>query len=335
MNKIPVIETAADFRRHFEKKFWRELAVNICRRHRINFQNLSRSNHGENVVFLLDDKFILKIYTPFRNGFGREKAALEFISETRQKNGSASRQLLKTPEIIGEGKIENFDYLILTLLEGELMTREIWLTLNKNEQTRVITQLAHGLRVLHSISTIASAPEKINFDWREFLARQAESVLERQKNAGANPEWLESLPKYLEKNLPLLECENQAAEKFLHGDVHFGNLRLSRTEGNWSITGLFDFADSLKGFHEYDFVAPGVLMIQGQGELQREFFRAYGYQENEINEVLRRRLMLLTILYECSDLRKYALRLKPEALGYTLLQLEKAIWSFVKERKRM
>ncbi|HEX8251485.1 MAG TPA: hypothetical protein VF599_25145, partial [Pyrinomonadaceae bacterium] len=87
-------------------------------------------------------------------------------------------------------------------------------------------------------------------------------------------------------------------------------------------------ADSLKGFHEYDFVAVGVLMIQGQGALQREFFRAYGYAENEINETLRRRLMLLTILYECSNLRKYALRLKPEAVDLTLDELERAIWNF-------
>lgn len=69
-------------------------------------------------------------------------------------------------------------------------------------------------------------------------------------------------------------------------------------------------------------------MIQGQGELQREFFRAYGYAENEIDETLRRRLMLLTILYETADLRRYAVRLKPEAVNFTLDELERAIWNF-------
>ena len=48
-------------------------------------------------------------------------------------------------------------------------------------------------------------------------------------------------------------------------------------------------------------------MIQGQGELQREFFRAYGYAESEINEELRKRQMLLAMFYECSDLRRYAI----------------------------
>jgi len=105
-------------------------------------------------------------------------------------------------------------------------------------------------------------------------------------------------------------------------------LHLDKKNGKWQISGLFDFADSLKGFHEYEFVAVGVLMIQGQGELQREFFRVYGYKDSEINEDLRKRLMLLTILYECSSLRRYALRLKPQAVDFTLDELERAIWSF-------
>jgi hypothetical protein len=38
--------------------------------------------------------------------------------------------------------------------------------------------------------------------------------------------------------------------------------------------------------------------------------------------------MLLTVLYECSDLRKYAMRLAPEAVDFTLRELEAAIWTF-------
>jgi hypothetical protein len=44
--------------------------------------------------------------------------------------------------------------------------------------------------------------------------------------------------------------------------------------------------------------------------------------------------MLLTILYECSDLRKYALRLRPEAVNFTLEELERAIWNFIKRGEK-
>ncbi len=69
-------------------------------------------------------------------------------------------------------------------------------------------------------------------------------------------------------------------------------------------------------------------MVQGKREMQRAMLLAYGYREAQIDLNLRARLMLLTVLYECSDLRKYALRLAPEAMRLTLDELEAAIWTF-------
>ncbi|HEY0048236.1 MAG TPA: aminoglycoside phosphotransferase family protein [Pyrinomonadaceae bacterium] len=316
MISIPLITKTEDFERHFSAGFWRDFAGIICRRHNLSFQNPQRAGGTEHIVFFVDNAFVIKIYTPFRGGFGREKAGLEF---------ARNKTSLITPEILFEGEIEGFKYLILNRLEGVSMTRESWLGLETRKQARIVSQLSAGLKELHSHDARA-----IDFDWQKFIAHQAASVVERQKAGGASPEWLERLPDYLEESLPLLpkDCE----DVFLHGDVHFGNLCLVEKRGKWSISGLFDFADSLKGFHEYDFLAVGVLMIQGQGALQREFFRAYGYAENEIDAGLRRRLMLLTILYECSNLRKYALRLKPEAVDLTLDELERAIWNFCDNR---
>ena len=309
------ISDAKDFTLHFKSELWQDAAAQICRRHNLSFAHLQRAENGEHVVFLVDERFIIKIYKPSGKGVEREKSALVFV----QKKTS-----LPVPEILFEGEIEGFKYLVLTQQEGALMTRENWLELEKSEQIRVVAQLAVGLKELHSHDARA-----IDFDWEKFVGRQTATVVDRQKANGANAEWLERLPSYLEEHMKLLP-ENRAPV-FIHGDVHFGNLRLIKRNGKWQISGLFDFADSLKGFHEYDFVAIGVLMIQGQDEVQREFFRAYGYAESAIDVDLRRRLMLMTILYEISDLRKYALRLKPEAVRYTLDELEKNIWSFMRK----
>ncbi|MGC2236986.1 MAG: phosphotransferase [Pyrinomonadaceae bacterium] len=307
--KIPPFN---DFQLHFRDDIWLDVAKTICRRHNLPFRNLKRSEHGENIVFLVDNTSVIKIYTPFRKGFQREKAALRLI---QNKNS------LPLPVILFEGEIEGLNYLVTNQHEGILMTREIWLGLSTRDQVEIISQLAEILRELH-----LREAETINFDWQSFIGHQALTAFERQKAKGANAEWLERLPFYLEENLKLLP--KSGANVFLHGDVHFGNLRFMQANGRWKISGLFDFADSLKGFHEYEFVAVGVLMIQGQKEIQREFFLSYGYKENELDEAFRRRLMLLTILYECSDLRKYALRLKPEAINYTLDELEKSVWAF-------
>jgi len=310
---FPFIENEKDFARYFLSDIWLNAAENICQRHLISYRSLHRAESGEHVVFLVDDRLIIKIYAPFRNGFRREKSGLEF---------ARGKTNLPIPEILFEGEIETFNYLVLTQQRGVLMSREIWLGLETRKQSKVVSELAAGLKELHLHNS-----EAIDFDWQNFIRHQAVVTFERQQSHGVNSKALERLPGYLEENLKLLPKDNSPV--FLHGDIHFGNLRLIETNGNWRISGLFDFADSLAGFYEFDFVAIGVLMIQGQGELQKEFFRAYGYKENDINEALRRRLMLLTILYDCSDLRRYALRLKPEAVDYTLDELERAIWAFV------
>ena len=292
------------------KENWLEAARRICRKHSLAFNQIKRAAQSESIIFLVDNRYIIKIYNPLRNGLQREKTALE-----------NARTSLKIPEIKAFGKIENYDYLITTQLEGEMMPRDIWLRLEEREQNNVLTQLAGGLREFHQ-----SDDSKIDFDWDKFVELQAVTCFERQKACQVNHKVLSEIPPYLEENLKLLPRKIKPV--FMHGDVHFGNLRLLKNNGKWQILGLFDFADSLKGFYEYEFLAIGILMIQGQGNLQREFFRAYGYADSEINEQLRKRLMLLTMFYECSDLRRYAIRLRPEAVDYSLLELEQAIWNF-------
>jgi len=308
---FPAILTAEDFSIHFRDDFWLDFVKEICRRHNISGNFPKRAKHGESVVFLLGESYVVKIYIPNKNGMRREKSALEF-----------AKTCFKLPELIAFGQIENFDYLIMTQIAGESMTRDIWLTLEKGECLQILSELARGLTELHGSETA-----QIDFDWHKFIESQAENCVERQRMCGVNSQILESLPVFLETNLKLLPVNFE--QVFLHGDVHFGNLRFKQRNGRWQISGLFDFADSLRGFHEYDFLAIGVLMIQGQGDLQREFFRAFGYADSEIDETLRRRLMLLTCFYEWSDLRRYAVRLRPEAVNYSLEKLEKAIWNFV------
>jgi aminoglycoside phosphotransferase (APT) family kinase protein len=209
----------------------------------------------------------------------------------------------------------------MTQLSGSLMMREDWLLLSEKEQTAFVCKLATGLKQIHELDATSFVS-----DWAEFVEDRAETFIKRQISHGVNEKIIKVLPEFIEENLKLIP--KHCPPVFMHSDVHFGNILISKTNGEWQISGLFDFADSRCGFHEYDFLAVGLLINQGQGKLQREFFKAYGYAEHELDETFRKRLMMLTMLYETSDLRRYALRLKPEAVEYTLDELEKGIWSF-------
>ncbi|MDQ3710913.1 MAG: aminoglycoside phosphotransferase family protein [Acidobacteriota bacterium] len=310
--KFPIITNKEEFDEHFQSRVWLDAAKQICRRHQISFTRLKRSENGEHIVFLIDDSFVIKIYRPFRRCFEREKKALEFVG---------GRTNFKIPEIVQIGEIEGFNYTLMTQLSGVAMTRAAWLTLPRNEQVAVVAELAVGLKTIHSLDA-----DSFDCDWSEFVEDRANTFVERQIARDVNSQVIESLPAFIETNLKLLPKDFRTV--FLHGDVHFGNLRFQKSGGEWQISGLFDFADSRCGFHEYDFLAVGILMIQGQAEIQREFFKSYGYHENQLDKSFRKRLMMLTMLYETSDLRRYAQRLKPEAVDFTLEELERAIWSF-------
>ncbi|HKR00591.1 MAG TPA: aminoglycoside phosphotransferase family protein [Pyrinomonadaceae bacterium] len=313
--KLPQISNTADYQRHFNDDIWRSVAASICARHNLPHSALRRAPQGENIIFLVDSALVIKIYTPLRRGYAREKSALEFAE---------GKLGINTPALLHTGEIEGWSYLVMTQLAG-LPMREVWPGVEARERIEIVSRLGRALKNLHSHAAPLADPA-LNPGWHKFIERQAETSLERQRAAGANSQWLESLPAYIEARLGLLPETSEPV--LLHGDVHPINVLLAQEGGRWQISGLFDFADSLCGFHEYEFVAPGVLMVQGNRDLQRALLLAYGYEESELNLNLRARLMLLTVLYECSDLRKYALRLRPEAVNFTLDELEAAIWTF-------
>ena len=315
--ELPVIASAADYERHFNDDLWQEVAAVICARHRLPYTSLRRLLQGENIIFFVDERLVIRIFAPFRSQYVRETAALEFAATARLG--------VETPQVMHAGELEGWPYLVMTRLAGRPM-RDVWSEVETCNRHEIVARLGVALRQLHTPPAPPSEAA-LNRDWLGFVGRQARGAVERQRACGANPEWLESLPGYIAARLELLPTRYEPV--LLHGDVHPGNLLLAERDGRWQVTGLFDFGDSLCGFHEYEFVAPGVLMVQGRGELQRTFLLAYGYREAELDSNLRARLMLLTVLYECSDLRKYALRLAPDALDLTLSELERAIWKFV------
>lgn len=311
--KLPDIKNEQDFNAHFQSEIWLDAAKQICLRHNIFSDEINRAVGSDHIVFLIGNSLVLKIYRPFRNCFERETKALDFV---------CGKTEIKTPEIAHSGEFEHFRYVLTTQISGKPFTRNDWLHIPEKTQIDFISKLAAGLKQIHALDAAT-----FDCDWTAFVKERAETFIQRQIAHGVNEKIIKVLPKFIEENLKLVPTEKRTV--FMHADVHFGNLRVMNENGNLQISGLFDFADSRRGFYEYDFLAVGVLMIQGQGKLQREFFKAYGYAEKDLDEQMRKRLMMLTMLYETADLRRYAMRLKPEAVDFSLDELEKGIWSFL------
>src|SRR6266705_537095 len=252
--KLPFISDSVEYGLHFKDDVWPQVAATICQRHRLPYASLRRSPDGENIIFFVDETFVVKIFAPFRENYLREKEALDFAQ------GKLS---IRTPELIQTGDIEGWSYLVMRQLAGHA-SREVWTSMNRRDRLGIVSHLGVAMRELHTHA--APLQTALNRDWPGFIEHQALESVERQRSCGAKPEWLESMPAYIAERLALLP-PNRAV--FLHGDIHAGNLLLTQAGGCWKINGLIDFGDSLCGLQEYEFVAPGVLMVQGDRELQR------------------------------------------------------------------
>jgi len=89
--KLPFISDAVEYGLHFKDDVWPQVAAIICKRHRLPYASLRRSPDGENIIFFVDETFVVKIFAPFRENYLREKEALDFAQ------GKLS---IKTPELM-------------------------------------------------------------------------------------------------------------------------------------------------------------------------------------------------------------------------------------------
>ncbi len=288
------------------------IARKICASYGLPEQNLVRVQSSDHAVFFVDEELALKIYNGKRNCFERERRALELV---------VGRLAFSTPQIVHSGTFEGFEFLIQTRVSGETLTRTDFLALPFSYQMQIVESLAEELRRLHSLNIDGWCS-----DWSKYIDDQLSTFVSRQIEHGVNSKIIDQLPAYIRDSIALLPKKDMC---FLHGDIHLGNLCFNQQGGVPKVSGLFDFADSRVGCPEYDMLAVGLLIIQGERELQRKFFSAYGYAESELDAEMRRRMMMLTMTYETSDLRRYALRLRSDAVNLDLYQLEEAIWNFV------
>lgn len=311
------ISQATNFESYFFDHAWEAVAVEICRRHSISYMELNRAEAGENVVFLVDNSFIVKMFDWFSR-YSRELRALTIAQ---------GRCQIKIPSLLYNGEINGWFYVVTTQLAGRALYTS-WNSVTTHDQLEIVSAVGVALRQLHSWEVGLTATEAIDIDNSlGRIERKLALALDREKVRERNPCWLGTLPAFIDKNLCLLP--NDYKRVLLHGDLHPGNFLLDVENGQRKVVGLIDFADARSGFHEYDLIKPAMDMAFGSRTLQRTLLLAYGYQEKELDVRLRRRLMLLTILHDSSIWEEAVQRLGPWADNRTLEDLETQIWNFI------
>ncbi|OIK15610.1 hypothetical protein BIV60_08685 [Bacillus sp. MUM 116] len=273
------------------QEFWNEKMIGILTQWGKNFTCLKRYSYGANIVYNCDDKLVIKLFPDHLNDqFIRELAVLEAIQE--------KVKIVETPRLIHHGSFEGWSFIIMTLVEGELLI-DIWYELSFDEKINLSKDLAKTIKEFHRIP-LNGLEKTLPNNWREFIEHQFRNMKAYHQSLGLDESFLKELELYVEE----FYLEKNPKKTLLTGEYTPYNLLMNQVDGKWKLNGVIDFADCFLGDADYDLLGPILFMFNSNQPLIYAFLDSYGYPG--LNDYLQKKLMSYAILHRFSDLSFFA-----------------------------
>ena len=223
----------------------------ICRRHNLDAGTLQRESVGFNIVFRVDGA-VIKVYCNlWPEDYRAERASLLSVSN------------LPVPRILSDGRVDNWNYLVLSELEG-IPIGKIWDDLQIEQKTDLLCQLGVLIRTLHAQDPGAN----LRNDWEKFIRQRVRCAYDHH---GVEEPWKSWIRDRLSHRMPLDD-----ASVLLHADITDEHVLLTEGADSWVINGLIDFGDAKIGHPHYDFLAPIAYLTFGEPKLTEVFLESYG-----------------------------------------------------------
>ena len=282
----------------------------IAQRHGLGRATRRRYDSGSVPVYALGEQHVLKLFPPDQVAFANvESRVLAFVAE---------KLPLPTPAIKAVDALEDWHYILMTQLRGARAS-QVWPAFSALERDRLADHLGHSLSALHALGVTALEP--IEPRWDKFVAAQLASAVDRQRDRGLAPQWLEQIPDFLERWRPA----PGGARALLHTEVMREHLMVELAADGWRLSGLFDFEPAMVGDPAYEFASVGLFVACGDARFLRRTLRAYGKPQADIDDGLACRYMACALLHRYSNLPWYLQRLPPQG-ETTLEQLAQQRW---------
>lgn len=293
----------------------KEIAQTIISHHSLPAGSLELFSEGTNIVFSYNRDYVVKIYPPMH--------IEQYKSEALLTEYLVGKLTVKTPDILYQGEIANWPYLIMTQLEGELL-ETLWEKLSYDNKISIIRELGALIKEVHGLPT--NGLEEIDCHWEQFITQQIQHCVAQHQMKKLPLQLLQQMLDYLK---PIQE-RVKTIEKpvILTGEYTPMNMLVKQIKGVWRISGLIDFGDAMLGLPQYDLLGPGAFLIQGDKRLLREFLMAYGYAENQLTHELSHQLTALMLLHKYSNLEAQIRIENWQNKINSISELEQLVWGF-------
>ncbi len=274
--------------------YWHAYVVAICARHGLECHDVRAGLPGTNVVFLVDQRYAVKLYS---NLFG---GSYSFAAERECYAMIAAAQAIAAPALIASGELFDstggwpWPYLVTSLLPGMSLGESA--TLPDSNQLALATWLGIFLQRIHGLPLAQNL--HLHADWGDFLAflhHQRAHVVEQHTRWGVLPlHLIAELEHYLP---PITQLVDQThPPRLLHCDLNADHVLGEYVEGQWLPSGVIDFGDARVGAPTYELVALHLGLFRGNKTLLDAALSAYADPLLLVD--LPRRAMAYTLLHE-------------------------------------
>ena len=258
----------------------------MAERHGIPAAPLARERLGTNIVFAAGPRHLVKLYPPLWAGERAvERAALVHV---------AGRLSVPTPEVVAEGELDGWAYLVLTRVAG-VPLEGAWPGLDEGARERAARragELVAEHRALPLPAPGVPAPE-----WPAFVRERAELARAKLAASRRAAAWSRELDAFL---APLRAELEGAPPVFLNADVTEEHVFVA-PDGSGRVVGLVDLADAMAGAAEYDLVSFAVFLAGAGRAPLGAFLSGAGVAPGQRGPALARRLTAWALLHRYAD----------------------------------
>lgn len=313
--QLPSNLSVREFDQSFRLKpeLWRSAVIECCDKHGIVSEDFVAYSEGTNLVASVNSSHIIKIFPPFlKHQWDSEHRVL------RHLNGKIT---IDIPDLVADGKrSDGWHYVIVTKLEG-ITFEGVWHQFSLSEKRKILKQVGQIMKSVHQVEV--GELKSLQPDWSLFLKAQKEKAIERHRRLNMPTWFLNELPAYMAKYQDLIPTEFRSV--VLTGEYTPFNM-MTDVIKNSVVTGMIDFGDAMIGYNEYDLLGPSLFLAEGNPELIYALFEGYGLSSKQIDDELRHRLMVLTVLHRYSNLDVQLRIPEWEKRVHSIVDLEKIIW---------
>jgi hygromycin-B 7''-O-kinase len=284
----------------------------ICARHGLDAGALEPAPPGSHLVFWAGSDRLIKLFCRF----WPDDAVSERVALTALTGNPA----IPTPQVIAEGELEGWLYLILEPLPGTPLN-QVWEQVEARDREALCETLGGVMAALHAVPT--KGMEAIAVDWPAWLAERRAGFAAAQTERGATPEWIAAALDYLDEMWAEVV---QGRPVLLNADITDEHVLLAQEDGRWRMTGLIDFGDAMLGDALYEFTAPLAFIVQADVPLRRALCRGYGHLDAALNVGFFRKLAAMALLHQFADLPLYV-KAAGDPPPPDFAALRQALWS--------